>query len=224
MALLGTRRTTDLDLMLPPAGGWLGYCSLDSGDPPSAGAVTLTVGDLQLVGRILPDRGGLDAPAHPRVVVAGGDGWRTLLSRGDYSSTNGVRLLTVLKDLATLAGETYDAPADVTLGPSYGWEASMPRRPIRARAVLADLMALGAIPTWRVAASGRTRFDAWPTLPAADARGRIVSRDLSRGMREVALDNSVAAFLPGATLEGVTIARLAIHEHDAELRVKVYDR
>ena len=225
MAKLGDRHVSRLHLHIPPAGGWIARCNLIKGAPPAAGPATLTIGDLQLVGRVLPSRGGTDTPDNPSAVIAGGYGWRTLLTTpGKYQSPTNVRLTTVVRDLAAAAGEAYVAPAEAFLGPSYGWDASTSLRPMRARAVLADLVARGALPTWRVQPTGETVFTPWPTLPAADAFGRITDRALDRGVRFVALDNAVRAWLPGATVQGVSIARVVFIEEDSELRAEVWEQ
>jgi hypothetical protein len=227
MSFLGTRRVLDIELHVPPAGGFFGSGHIESGQPPPAGRTTLTIGDLQIVGTVLAGRGGTDSPDRPAFVFAGGYGWHALLPppgaayaspRGVRSSPNGVRLSTVLRDLGAIAGEAYDAPSEVSLGPAYGWTAGA-----RGRAVLADLVARGAVPTWRVLPSGRTSFSSWPALPAADARGRITDRRLAWGGRDVALDHAVTAWLPGATVQGITIARTVLRESAGELRAEVYD-
>jgi hypothetical protein len=171
------------------------------------------------VGRILDGRGGLDSPDRPAVVVWGGYGWRTKLPRGDFSSPNGVRLTTVLAALGSVSGEPYDAPPEVKLPTSYGWAAGT-----RGRTVLAELVARGALPWWRVdPPTGRTVWSPWPALPPADAHGVVEDRHLDRGVRVVALASSVAAWLPGATVQGVTIARTIITERDGETRAQVWD-
>lgn len=213
-------------LRVPPAGGWYCDLALDGGPLPALGPATLTVGDLQLVGTVT-QAGFDDHPtggALPRVTIEGGVGWsRPLVRRGEYSSPEGVRLSTVLHDLAALAGELYDAPAvDVILPPGYGWTASTPSERVTGAVVLADLVARGAIPTWRVASSGRTRFDAWPSTGAADAAGRVLRRNLNRGRRTVGLDARVAAFLPGCTLEGVVVDRLHLTETARKLEAEAY--
>jgi hypothetical protein len=219
----GARRITDLECTIPPAGGWTctGHC--DSGPPLATGPTSLVIGDLTLVGAVLPGRGGTDSPDHPAFVMQGGAGWRTLLAAKSYKSPNNVRLSTVLGDLSALTGETVDQPADAVLGPVYGWDASTPVRPLRARAILAELVARGAIPTWRVAPNGHTRFDPWPAGGAADAHGTIEDRQLARGVRYVALSGSVAAWLPGGTVQGVTIGRTTFREHGGELKLEVWD-
>jgi len=214
-------------LHVPPAGGWYADLHLDATTLPALGAATLTVGDLSLVGTVT-DSAFDDHPtggAKPRVVIEGGAGWaRPLPREGRYEAAGGVRLLTVLRDLADLVGEPYDAPTDAPLPASYRWPASTPREPVTGADVLADLMARGAIPTWRVEPGGRTRFDAWPSLGAADAFGRVMRRNLARGRRTVGLDNRVAAFLPGSTLEGVATRRLIVRETASKLEAEVYER
>lgn len=218
MGLLSGRRTTDLEAMIPPAGGWVATGHLESGPTLVAGPATLVLGDLSLTGVIQPNRGGEDTPDHPAFVLAGGAGWRSLLPAASFSSPTAVRLSTVLQTLGQVTGEPYDAPPEAKLVPGYGWEPGTP-----ADAVLADLVARGAIPTWRAQPNGRTSFTPWPSLPAADTRGTIVDRRLARGVREVALTTSVAAFLPGATLQGKTIVRVQFRETGSELRALVWD-
>lgn len=221
MSTLNGRRTTDLDVTIPPAGGWVATGHLESGAPLDAGAATLVLGDLTLVGVVLPNRGGTDSPDRPAFVVAGGAGWLTPLPAPDgaYASPSGVRLRTVLADLARAAGELYDAPPDVSLGPAYGWDAGTP-----ADAVLAELLARGAVSApWRVQPNGRATFVPWPSIGAADTNGQIVDRRLARGLREVALTTSVAAWLPGATVQGTPIRRVTFKETANELRALTWE-
>lgn len=221
MSTLNGRRLTDLELHVPPAGGWLGTGHLESGASLAAGAATLVLGDLTLVGAVLAGRGGTDSPDRPSFVIAGGAGWRTPLPApgGTYESPSGVRLRTVLVDLARAAGEAYDTPPEVSLGGAYGWDAGTP-----VDAVLADLFARGAVAApWRAQPNGRTTFTAWPTLGAADTKGQIVDRRLERGLREVALTSAVAAWMPGATVQGTSIRRVTFKETSNELRALVWE-
>lgn len=228
MSTLGGERVLEVHLLqVPHDGGWYLDVSLDSTTLPDVGASTMfTVGDLSLVGTVtsaaFDDHAG--AGARPRVMVEGGAGWSKKLARqGGYASAGGTRLSTVLRDLADLAKEPYDAPAvDAVLPAGYGWPASTPAEPITGRHVLADLVKRGAIPTWRVAPTGRTRFDAWSASGAADDSGRVTDRNLARGRRTVGLDTRVTAFLPGGTLEGVTISRLRLTETGSQLTALVY--
>lgn len=229
MSTLGAAPVLELhSLHIPPAGGWLADLSLDATTLPALALATLTIGDLDLVGTVTSAAFD-DHPlggARPRVTLEGGAGWGLPLARRGAYSGGALRLSTVLRDLAGLAGELYDAPAvDVLLPSDYGWPASTPRERVTGRAILADLMTRGAIPTWRVdPATGRTRFDAWPLTGPADATGRVVKRNLTRGRRTVGLDARVAAWLPGGTVEGVAIRRLWLSETRSKLEGWVYER
>ena len=77
----------------------------DSGALPS-GAATVDLPGLALAGTVL--RAGLDLPQRPHLVVVGGIGWSSEISRSptlSYSSDAGVRLSAVLRALSEAAGE-----------------------------------------------------------------------------------------------------------------------
>lgn len=223
MSALGTATIAKLRLVIPPAGGWMADITLETGALPIVGArLVLTVGDLRLTGGVL--RVGFDLPDQPRVALAGGPGWRQPTKRASFQSPNGVRLSTVLSTLAMgAANEPYDAPPDSIIGNAYGWPGSTPEEPVDARAVFAGLVRRKSLTTWRAAPSGRTRFDPWPALGAADNLGRIEGRDLAQGARRLALDTRAAGFLPGATVEGATIRRVIFTERAHELRAEVVE-
>ncbi len=222
MSTLNGRRIHRAEVHIPRSGGWRADVVLDVGAVP-AGTATLQIADLALVGKILPGLGGEDAPDLPHVVVAGGAGWDTRVPAGRYAPAVGaVRLSTVLRDLAAIAAEPYDAPAEVLLPPIYEWTASSPEAPRRARDVLADLVTRRAIPTWRMTPAGRTRFDAWPTLPEASGSCTVTSRDLAVGLRRCALTTRAAALLPGALLEGATVDRVVFTDEAGALTAEVW--
>jgi hypothetical protein len=229
VSTLGTLPVLRVHLLaIPPAGGFWCDLELDGNGKPNVGdQLTLTVADLSLAGTVTQSdyddhpTGG----ARPRVTFEGGPGWsRPLTRQGAYSSAGGVRLSTVLRDLAGLAGEAYDAPSDAMLPQEYGWPASTPLAPVTGASVLADLQVRGAIPSWRVApATGHTVFTPWPSTGAADSFGRVMNRNLRAGRRTVGLDARVAAFLPGCTIEGVTVARLHLTESANKLNAEAFD-
>lgn len=229
MSTLGAFKILRVHLLhVPPAGGFFADLSLDATTLPTLGApLPITIGDATFLGTVT--QAGMDdhptGGAKPRVTVEGGAGWNTLLARaGTYGpTTGGVRLSTVLKDLATLAGEAYDTPAEAFLSDSYRWPASTKREPAAARHVLAALMVAGAIPTWRVdPTTGRTAFIPWPSIGAADASVRVLKRNLSQGRRTVGCDTRIAALMPGSTIEGVTTRRLRLTESASKLACEVY--
>lgn len=224
MSTLGNLSVLTLEVNIPPSGGWFGVVRLDASALPALGKTTLTIGDLALVGSIiLADWD--DHPGGGRVVVRvrGGAGWRLPVARAGTYGGGSVRLSTVLADLAKMAGEDIVQPAELSLGADLLWQAHRPGAPVSCGSVLHDLVWRGFLSTWRVDPTGPTRFDAWPARGAADGRGRIVDRAGSRGRRTVGLDVSVAAFLPGATLEGVPIARTFLSETASKLTADVFE-
>ena len=226
MSTLGGKRLVHCELYFPPSGGAIADVRLEQGAVPPAGLTTLTIGDLPIVGRVLPNRAGFDAPASPHAMFACGAGWGTLLpsTGGAYASAGGVRLSTVLTDLARISGETIDMPSEYLLGQSYNWPASRAGQPVRCRNVLADLVLRGAIPTWRANIDGHTRFDTWPTLPAADQHLTLIgNRDTTRGTRMFSVKGSVAALLPGASADGATIVAVQFKETGEAIEAKTWD-
>ncbi len=224
MSSIRGRRVARIEAHIPWAGEWIAHAILEVGSVPQPGPAEVRIADLTLQGgAVLPTRRGLDGPDQPTCVILGGAGWRTLLTQhGEYSSPVGVRLLTVLSDLAGLAGEPYDAPADVLLGSAYEWTAATSSAPRRARGVLDDLVARGALPTWRMSPAGRTVFSAWPSIGAADGIARVMARKLSVGQRKLGLDTRAAALLPGATLEGDLIRRTILIDTGGSLTAEVW--
>jgi hypothetical protein len=223
MSSIRGRRVARIEAHIPSAGQWIAHAILEVGGVPEPGPAEVRIANLTLQGTVLPTRRGLDGPDQPTCVVLGGAGWRTLLPReGKYASPVGVRLLTVLEDLAGLAGEPYDAPSDVLLDSAYGWSAATSSAPRRARGVLDDLVARGALPTWRMTPAGRTVFSAWPPIGPADGIARVLSRRLSVGQRKLGLDTRAAALLPGATLEGDLIRRTILIDTGGSLTAEVW--
>lgn len=222
--LAGMRILRINEAHIPPSGGWLATVQLDSSVLPSIGPSALVIGDLTLRGSIIRT----DFDDHPggglvMAVAQGGAGWRLPVAQQGRYEGGSVRLSTVLEDIAEQAGEAFDAPSDRSVGDAYQWEAHTPAAPVHCRDVLNDLVWRGYLPTWRVdPGTGRTRFDGWPARGRADGRGRVTGRAGSRGRRVVGLDVQVAAFLPGATLEGTTITRTVIREDSGSLSVDVY--
>jgi hypothetical protein len=227
VSTLGTLRILRHTTHIPPSGAWYGTYSLDASTPPIVGPTIITIGDLVLPGAVI-QVGHDDHPGGALVAVTarGGAGWRLPVThQGRYTSAQEVRLSTVLQDLASMAGEPYVSPGDLSLGMGYEWQAHEPLAPVHLEDVLAELVTRGFLPTWRVEPfTGLTRFDAWPSLGPADGRGRITRRNLARGRRTVELDVQIAAFLPGSSIEGALTYRTLLTESASELRAEVYEQ
>jgi hypothetical protein len=227
MSALGGSRLARIDVChVPPAGAWWASVVLASGAAaPALGPTTLQIGsDLPLVGAVI--RSGIEAPEQPRAVVVGAPGlWRPLTRAETWQSDAGVRLKVVLQALARATGDTFVLPADRSVGPAFGWPMAASYAPSTGAMVLgrlADPNGIAALSTWRVAPSGEVLFTPWPATGAADSKGRPEPRNAVVGRRVMRLDTRAMAFLPGATIDGVAIAR-SIYREDADgLRVEAW--
>lgn len=222
MTALSGITTTHVELMVPIFGGWTADVTLEAGKAGLAGRCSLTVGDLTLAGSVV--RGGVsEGTSTWRGYLAGGAGWDTALAvRPGYQSDapGGVRLRTVLQDLATECGETLRLPADAPIGSAYARPGSVRGRPYRGRDALAALQARGLIPGWWVDPTGTTRFDARPG--GAAKVPEVLDRNLARAIRKLGAVASVAGLVPGRTVEGSTVRRLYVVETAEETRAEVW--
>ena len=210
------RGGTELTLYQPRYGQWRGDVLLDVPDELS-GKVTLSVGDVSLVGTI--ESGG-PSGGTARYLVVGGLAWSTRVAPADYrtEAATGVRLKTVLIDLARACGayaDGVDLPPDTRLGDSYS------RLSGPAREALSRLASVGACPSWYMSNEGRTVFGE-RTGGAIDVPHRVRDpRVLTLGIRRVSSD-TYAPWVPGATFEGARIdsvlTRITMRDSIIELR------
>ncbi len=211
MSTLGTARLQAVELHWPTWGAWWARCSTEIGVVPP-GKATLTIGDRALVGTVLPGRFGEGAPSSWSAIVTGGAAWSAVLKpRAAYQNDDGVRLKTVLGDLATECKATIVQPPDAPLGAYYARPSTgATRRPLTGKDALDALVRARILAGWWVDALDVTRFG---PRPAGDivATVRKMPSDPTRGVRVVGVD-SVAPFVPGLRFEGVTVARMVIRE------------
>jgi hypothetical protein len=215
---LGDRTTMHVELSMARFGAWRANVVLSHGEAPDIGATTLVVGDLELSAYVLI--AGLDAPERPRATVVGGHGWELpLLAPLSYQSDAGVRLRTVLTDLASRAGETVEQPTDRSVGSHYAVPAS-PRSTTRLRDVLSALHRGEYVEPWRVDPDGVTRFGARAGVDVTDL-GLELRRDAAVGARILNID-SPASFLPGNIYDGETIVRTVVRESSSNLEASLW--
>src|SRR5262245_9090170 len=103
------------NVTLPRVGNWTADVWLDRPEPLD-GAVTFTLGDLELRGSIV--RGGEWQGAGAYRIEGGAGGWRREIPAKWYS-TGAVRRSVVLKDAARECGETVALDAHAVVGPAY---------------------------------------------------------------------------------------------------------
>lgn len=176
-------RTVAGSLYVPAYGTWVADVALAL-IADITGRVTLTVGNLSLVGSIV--RAGTYAGSRTYRLVGGAGGWRQDMPARSYVRSAGVPASMVLGDIATECGETIaDAPTTI-LGTSFVRLAGMASR------TLASLA-----PRWYVDTQGVTRVGSRPSSPI---RSEFVptNRNGGAGVVEVATEDP-AAWMPGRT-------------------------
>lgn len=219
-ATLERQNAPTVELFRPRYGQW--WADVETDNPTLlTGDVSLVVGDLTLAGAI--ERGGISGGIG-RYRVRGGLAWSTLVPAVSYHADSGVRLRTVLADLARDAGASLarargasetaalaagnelvgrlDYPTDIPLGASVLRPAGL------AREALARLREHRLIPPWYASDAGRTVFAVRSpgalTAPRTPAR-----RNTARGVLWTAVD-AVAWASPGGTLEGATVDSVTV--------------
>lgn len=94
-------------IRVPGVGAWRADVALDAAlDALPSGRVTLKLGNLTLVGTVVPAFSGTFAEQTFLRVVAGGAGWSKILPSKAYHNDAGVKSSQVLTDAAREAGET----------------------------------------------------------------------------------------------------------------------
>ncbi len=222
MSTLGTQLIQRVELHYPRYGtAWARVSTVANAVP--SGPATLTVGDLALTGTVLPGRGGEDSPSSWAGIWVNGAGWDTALpARPPYQNDSGVRLKTVLLDLAKDCGVSVTLPADVPIAPHWGRVMLAGNgAPRTGRDELAMLVRRGYIPTWYVTPANGTMFATRSSGPVTAAT-RVLSRDLTRGRRVLGCE-SPAAFIPGGTFEGATIERVVVHESAGKMTLETWE-
>jgi hypothetical protein len=191
IATLAGHRVTHGKTQFPKWGCWFADVRLD-GAHELSGAVELRFSDLTLSCTILS--GGVTLGTSFYRVVGGGGGWGRVLPEKHYVNDAGVRLRTVVEDLAREAGESFilaTIDRDASLGPAWTRPAGPAARTLNHVAP----------ESWYVGEDGITRYGtrAASTLPAGTTR--TVQPDLSRGVLTLASE-TLASLLPGLVVDG----------------------
>jgi hypothetical protein len=142
-------------LLIPNVGIWTADLLLATSQGLS-GVVAVTIGNLNLSGFVyrVAEYGG-----QTRVRLVGGSGgWRTPVDAQGYGSSSGVKLSSVLHDVASACGETVKLPKDTSVGPAF----------VRAADIASDVLwqayNQGFIPGWYIDPNGVTQCAVWPTV------------------------------------------------------------
>jgi hypothetical protein len=179
---------------VPRYGAWLSEVEC-TGPLELSGVVTITIGDLSMVGTII--EGGVDNGVG-RYRIVGGNEWNTIVPALSYQSDTGVQLQTVIKDLARECGAGVVLPSDQLLGETFVHAAGI------ARQALATIRDLFGVPWWPDV-DGKTVFG--PREYAAIGFDVVVSkRNMTHGIAYISPETFLP-FLPGCIFEGKIVRR-----------------
>lgn len=190
-ATLNGFRVTSARATIPSWGAWYADVSVD-GEHTIAGAATLKIADLTLVGTVLSGNAAMGRSSYR--IVGGKGGWGRVLPKESYADDAGVKLSKVLADAAREAGETLGAVSTTTrVGPAYVRQAAPASR------VLQDL----APQAWYIDEAGVTQLGARPAGVLIGKPTRVEPIDKARG-KVVLASEQIATILPGVVVDGLT--------------------
>lgn len=186
---LAATRSHVARLIMPARGLWTSYHELEEPKALAVGArVEVKLGDVTLDGTIV--EGGVFAARARYSVVAGRGGWRKVLPR-PRSYREGVKLSTVLKDVAIDAGEVWATGFGATFTDRSVGAFARPGN-VRAVSVLHQLLDRG----WFVSDAGETTLGDRAT---GRASAEVLDLDLARRIVNLATEKLSKA-RPGQTL------------------------
>ena len=191
-ASVNGQRATVASVTLPYYGLWEGDVQLAT-PQIITGTVTLVLGNLSLTGAMY--RGAPFAGVTYLRLVGGAGGWRKSVPAQAYAnpSATGVRLSTVLGDVASAVGERVNLQADQTIGNYY----------IREVGTASGVLRMLAGSEWYVDNAGVTQIGARPSS-AITSPFTVVSWDAGKGLFDIATED-YASWLPGNTFTAPTV-------------------
>ena len=206
-ASLGGLGVERVSLVVPSWGIWTADVQVASGEL-LAGPTTLELGGVEFAGTIVS--GGVYRERGWYRVVGGSGGWRNTIGALSYRNEAGVKLSQVIGAAARAAGEEVASFTDRRIGPAY-------ECPIAEASRSLDLLSREA---WYVDEDGITHLGA---RPASEFTGSytVESNNPSRGLLTIAAED-IAGLVPGATIEGVTIASVRHEQTPDKIRSHIW--
>jgi hypothetical protein len=202
IARIGDKLVTHAVIRVPAFGPW--YADVDVDNADLSGRQTLTIGNTNFVGTVDPRFNGTFATHRGLRLVAGANGWGTILPPKSYHNDGGVRANNVAIDAAREAGETLStfSPSQDTVGNDFVR---------RAGAASIALEQAAGTSAWWVDYDGNTHVEAHPaTTPAASAY-EVDTVDPRANVVEFACDDAGAVRV-GATLTERLDAPVVVRE------------
>jgi hypothetical protein len=198
LALNGVQVGTT-DITIPYYGIWSADVALNAPTslPSTPGGLTLTVGNLSLLGTAF--RAASFAGARSARLVGGYAGWRQAVPPRSYTNPVGNTLAMILADLAASVGEKVNLVTPATLSGLMVQEGSTAANPVPASRLLRQLA--GAL--WWIDPSGVTQIGPRPAT-AITSPFTVAAWSGSSGSFEIATEDP-ASWMPGATFSSDTV-------------------
>lgn len=184
------KRAVTATVTLPMFGAWSADIVMADGEILD-GAATLVIGDLTLKGTVV--RQGSFAGSLSTRIVAGADGWRKELPSKGYSHVVGVKLSTVLGDVASESGESISVASDRSVGTFYTRDKGKAR----------DVLSLLIGETWWIDNDGVTQTGARASTPIVTPF-TVSKWDGAHGQFEIATE-AISNWTPGRTFATSTV-------------------
>jgi hypothetical protein len=203
---------------VPGRGPWFADVDLE-GDPDLSGRVTLALGELELEGTVRASQSGTHGLQRRVQVVAGGDGWGTLLAAKAYHNDSRIRARTVAEDAAREGGEELGdfAPAAERIGIDYVRQSGPASR------VLEDV--IGGVPWW-VGYDGRTHVGARSSSAAAAGSYEVLEHDPRDRVVTLAVDDLRSVVIGSVLSDGLdepqTVRELELDVGPERVRVRAW--
>lgn len=185
-------------LVIPLVGAWTADLSLASEDGVS-GKVEVVIGNLTLQGTVY--RTAVYGGQTRARIVGGAGGWRASCTPQGYGTSSGVKLSTVLSDLASAVGETINITADTNIGNAFA-RVSFPTSV--ASDVLWQMIQLGFMRGWYVDQRGITQTSPWPPSQVSTPF-TPTDQNPDAGIIEIATED-YAAWMPGCVFSHPLLA------------------
>lgn len=189
-ASLNGEQITSARITIPAFGAWHGDVTLALPNA-IAGDVTITIGDLTLIGHSY--RMASFAGARGLRVVGGHGGWQQQVAPQAYETPSGVLASTVLGDAATAVQETLVLANDIVLGSAF----------VRERCVASRVLRQIVGDTWWIDVDGVTKTAARDTSPIA-TDFQVIHFSGTTGNFVIATE-AIHDWMPGRTFTSPTV-------------------
>jgi hypothetical protein len=187
-------RVIDARVAVPTYGAWHADLTLDKEVTPAATGLRLVLADLEMTCALWRAAAPYQGRTRLRV-IGGAAGWRKSVKTKAYYLPFGVKLSSILKDLASEVGESVSVANDTSVGTHYEREAAP---------ASTHLNWLARDVGWYIDAAGVTQVAARVEASIASTFS-LVAYDGARGVATIATEKP-ADFVPGRTLKHFTLA------------------